>query len=83
MYSNLDMFYHIVAVSSQLILLYYNRSVVLISYQAWTVPIVVSLYMQFQPTDEDEIIVYEAAINAFIKECKAELPLHSFFIKLE
>ena len=36
-----------------------------------------------EATDEDEIIVYEAAINAFIKECKAELPLQSFFIKLE
>ena len=35
-----------------------------------------------EATDEDEIIVYEAAINAFIKECKVELPL-SFFIKLE
>jgi len=35
-----------------------------------------------EATDEDEITVYEAAINAFIKECKAELPL-SFFIKLE
>jgi len=36
-----------------------------------------------EATDEDEITVYEAAINSFIKECKAELPLQSFFIKLE
>ena len=35
-----------------------------------------------EATDEDEITVYEAAINAFVKECKSELPL-SFFIKLE
>ena len=35
-----------------------------------------------EATDEDEITVYEAAIDSFIKECKAELPL-SFFIKLE
>ena len=35
-----------------------------------------------EATDEDEITVYDAAINAFIKECKSELPL-SLFIKLE